>query len=200
MTEILFGYVSTYGLAAIAISAFLSCLAVPIPTSAMMLAGGAFAASGDLVLWQVVLVAFVSAVLGDQTGFQIGRRGGRSLIAVLKRKPRRADVIGRAETSIRAWGEIGVFFSTWLFAPLGPWVNLIAGAAGLSWLRFSLWDAAGEAIWVGVYVSLGYLFRARLLDLATLVADWAGLITSAGVTVLLGFLLVRAVLRTRRKG
>jgi membrane-associated protein len=199
MTELFFGFVSTYGLAAIAVCAFLSCLAVPIPTFAIMLAGGAFAASGDLVLWQVILVAFTSAVLGDQTGYQIGRRGGRSLIAVLGRNPQRADIIKRAESTIQAWGGIGVFFSTWLFAPLGPWVNLIAGAAGVTWLRFTVWDAAGEAIWVVGYISLGYLFRARLSELVDIVGDWGGLITSAGLTVLLGVFLASAAVKARKK-
>ena len=63
------------------VSAFLSCLLVPIPTSLMMLTGGAFAAAGDIALWQVALAAWVGAVLGDQTGFFIGRKGGKAALA-----------------------------------------------------------------------------------------------------------------------
>ena len=198
MNEVLFGFVSTYGLLVVAVSAYLSCLAVPVPTFAVMLSGGAFAASGDLVLWQVIAIAYVAAVLGDQTGFQIGRRGGPSIIARLERNDKRAMLISRAQITIQSWGGIGVFFSTWLFAPLGPWVNLVAGAVGLSWARFTAWDAAGEAIWVTLYVSLGFLFAERLPELTELVGDWAGLITSATVTILFGVLLVRAA-RGRRE-
>ncbi len=200
MSDMLFGYVSSYGLPVIAIAAFLSCLAVPIPTFAVMLSGGAFAASGDLVLWQVLASAYVAAVLGDQSGFQIGRWGGPVVVGTLGRRPKSAAIIVRAQASVARWGGIGVFFSTWLFAPLGPWVNLVAGAAGMSRTRFIAWDAAGEAIWVLAYVSLGFLFGARLPDLANLVGDWAGLITSACLSAVLGAILVKTAIRRRRNG
>ena len=197
MTETFFGYVSSYGLPVIAFAVFFSCLAVPIPTFAVMLSGGAFAATGDLVLWQVLAVAYGAAVLGDQTGFQIGRWGGARVIATLERDPKRAALIVKAQEAVAKWGGIGVFFSTWLFAPLGPWVNLMAGAAGMARPRFVLWDAAGEAIWVGVYVLLGFLFGSRLPELADLVGDSAGLVTSAGVSAILAVLLIRAAIRYR---
>lgn len=194
MTEVFFGYVSSYGLPVIAIAAFLSCLAIPIPAFAVMLSGGAFAATGDLVLWQVLTTAYIAAMLGDQTGFQIGRWSGPAVIAALERHPRRAALIVRAQASVAQWGGIGVFFSTWLFAPLGPWVNLIAGAAGMERPRFVVWDAAGEAIWVTAYVLLGFLFGSRLPQLADLVGDSAGLVSSAGISLILGIFLVRAAL------
>ncbi|MEN8893419.1 DedA family protein [Planktotalea arctica] len=199
MTEVFFGFVSSYGLPVIAISAFLSCLAVPIPTFAVMLSGGAFAASGDLVLWQVLLTAYVAAILGDQTGFQIGRLGGSRVVAKLARNPKRKVLIEQAQDAIHKWGGVGVFFSTWLFAPLGPWVNLMAGTARLGWLRFTLWDAAGEAIWVAVYVILGFAFTDRLPELAKIVQDWAGLISSVALAGLIGALLIRNVEKLHKK-
>ena len=96
-------------------------------------------------------------------------------------------------------GGVGVFLSTWAVAPLGPWVNLVAGAAGMRWARFTAWDAAGEAIWVAGYVGLGYALGARLPALVELVGDWAGLVSSAAITLILGTMLLRAALRHRRE-
>ncbi len=197
MDELFFGFVSTFGLPVVAVSAFLSCLAMPIPTFAVMLAGGAFAASGDLVLWQVVATAYASAVLGDQAGFQIGRLGGATVVARLERNPTRAALVGKARRTVDRWGGPGVFFSTWLFAALGPWVNLIAGAMRMSWLRFTVWDALGEAIWVTVYVYLGFVFAERLPELADMAGDAAGLVTSLFLVAGLGLLIVRAARRAR---
>lgn len=87
------------------------------------------------------------------------------------------------------WGGVGVFFSTWLFAPLGPWVNLAAGAAGLSWLRFTLWDVAGEAIWITFYLSLGYLFSDRITELADILSNSVGLLLAGLAAVVSGYLL-----------
>ncbi|MGB5557275.1 MAG: DedA family protein, partial [Paracoccaceae bacterium] len=75
MTEALVDLVARYGALVIFLSCFLSCLLLPIPSSLLMLTGGAFVASGDLVGWQVAGAAWLGAVLGDQTGFRLGRVG-----------------------------------------------------------------------------------------------------------------------------
>ena len=192
MTEAFFALVSTYGALAVFASAFLSCLALPIPTAFVMLAAGAFAASGDLALWQVALAAYVGAILGDQTGFLLGRAGGARLSAFLTRRPARAEVLTRARSLVDRRGGVGVFFSTWLFAPLGPWVNFASGLAGLGWLRFALWDAAGEAIWVTFYLGMGYLFADSIAELASVLSDASGLLVAGLATAILGYALLRA--------
>lgn len=198
MTETLFQLVSTYGLLVVAASAYLSCLAIPIPTAVVMLAAGAFSAAGDLVFWQVLGTAWLAAVAGDQTGFHIGRWGGPPLIEAIARRTHREQLIARAQETVRTYGGIGVFFSTWLVAPLGPWVNLIAGAARLERWRFTVWDVAGETIWVTAYVVLGYAFGSRLDELTQLVTDWSGLLASVAAAVGLGIALVLR-LRARHK-
>lgn len=185
MTDAFFGLVSSYGAAILFVSCYLSCLFIPIPSSLLMLAGGAFVASGDLVLWQVVTGAYLGAVLGDQTGFRLGRFGDDVLIRLTRGRPARERVLDRARKMVARRGGPGVFFSTWLVAPLGPWVNLIAGATGLGWVRFTLWDAAGEAIWVTVYVALGYAFAGQITFvgdvLSNAVASLAALIVAGGL-------------------
>lgn len=181
MTDTIFTLVTTYGVYVIFASAFLSCLALPIPTSLMMLSGGAFVASGDLVLWQVGAAAFAGAVTGDQSGYLIGRFGGTRLVNRIARAPARRAVIERARKTVDERGGIGVFLSTWLVAPLGPWVNLIAGATGLSWPRFTLWDVAGEAIWVAVYVGLGVGFAGQVANIADVLGNAVGLLAALAV-------------------
>ncbi|MEL7459832.1 MAG: VTT domain-containing protein [Pseudomonadota bacterium] len=196
MTDTLFSIVAQYGVAAIAISAFLSCLLVPIPTAFLMLAGGGFAAAGDLNFGAVVAAAYLAAVLGDQTGFQIGRMAGPRLDAFAGESGPRRAILDRARDTVDQHGGKGVFFSTWLFAPLGPWVNLTAGAAGMSRWRFTLCDAAGEAIWVTFYATMGYLFASQIDALSTVLSNAAGALASAAVAVGIGAILWR---RRRRK-
>lgn len=196
MSETLFALVTAYGPVVIFASAFLSCLALPIPTSLMMLAGGAFIATGDLAPANVIMAAWVGAVLGDQTGYVIGRRGGAPLADRLARRPSRRVVLERARTLVRTRGPMGVFLSTWLFAPLGPWVNVIAGTAGLSWRRFTVADVAGETIWVTLYVGLGYLFADRISTVAEVMSDIVGLIAALGLAGLAA-LWIRGALRQK---
>ncbi|MCP3972467.1 MAG: DedA family protein [Rhodobacteraceae bacterium] len=199
MTETLFALISAYGPIAVLASAFLSCLALPIPTSLMMLAGGAFAATGDLELANVMLFAFAGAVIGDNTGFAIGRFGGTRLAERLARAPSRRAVLDRACALVDRHGGLGVFFSTWAVAPLGPWVNFVAGATGLSWVRFAIWDMFGEAVWVTLYVGMGYYFASQIDFLATVMGNVSGLLAAVAVAVGAG-LWIRGALRARAMG
>jgi membrane-associated protein len=183
MSETVFSLIADYGSFVIFASAFLSCLALPIPTSLMMLTGGAFVATGDLILWQVVAAAYLGAVTGDQAGFLIGRHGGTPLVERLARAPARRAILDRARAMVDRHGGMGVFFSTWLTAPLGPWVNFIAGATGLGWLRFSVWDVLGETIWVAGYVGLGFVFAANVSAVADVLGNAVGLIAALTVAV-----------------
>ena len=197
MTELFFSLVSTYGTLVIAVTTFLSCLALPIPSSLVMLAGGAFVASGDLNGWAVVAAAYGGAVIGDQVGYRAGRYGGPILEQRLARVPARAALLVRARAFVERWGVAGVFFSTWLVAPLGPWVNVAAGAAGMGAVRFTIWDALGEAVWVTIYVGLGYIFAANIGTLSALLGNAVAALTAAALAVGLGVFLVRAA-RGRR--
>ena len=197
MTETVFALVSSWGPWVIFASAFLSCLALPIPTSLMMLTGGAFVASGDLALWEVVAAAWTGAVLGDQAGYLIGRFGGTPVVDRLARAPARAAVLARARALVDRRGGLGVFLSTWAIAPLGPWVNFIAGAGGLGWARFSVADVLGEVIWVTVYVGLGQIFAANVSMVADMMGSVVGFVAALAVAVTAA-LWIRGVLRAQK--
>lgn len=184
MTDWLLALVPTYGLWLLAAATFLSCLAIPIPASILMLAAGGFVAAGDLPLLGTLAAAVVGATLGDQFGFLAGRRGGARLLAWLGS---RAAPVEKARALLERRGSVAVFFSRWLVSALGPYVNVAAGAAGLSWARFTLWGVLGEAVWTGLYVGLGYAFTGNLAaasDLAWTILGFAG---AAAVAIGLGY-------------
>lgn len=197
MTETILALVPVYGLALIAVATFLSCLALPIPASLVMLSAGGFAAAGDLVLWQTMAAALLGAILGDQVGYQMGRIGARGLSGHAL-SPKRAALMGKAAGYLQDKGTWAVFFSRWLVSPLGPYVNFAGGAARLDWARFTRAGAAGEAVWVTLYVGLGAAFTDDLLALADLMSNVSGLLAALAVALGLGFWL-RAALRQRSR-
>lgn len=198
MTETFLALVAAWGAYAVALSAYLSCLLVPIPTALVMLAGGAFAAAGDLSLSSVLFAAWLAAVLGDQTGYQIGRLAGPALERVAARRPKADAAYAKARKLVAEKGGYAVFFSTWALAPLGPYVNFAAGAGGLGMARFTLWDALGEAIWVGFYVMMGYTFSTGITELATVLSNASGFVVAAAGVVLFGLLLLRRIRAARK--
>jgi membrane-associated protein len=197
MTDSIFALITAYGYIGVFVCAYLSCLLVPVPTSLMMLAGGALAASGDMSAPVLIVAAFSGAVLGDQTGYFIGRKLGRRAIHRLSRAPARAKVIARAQKTVDDRGGLGVFFSTWLVAPLGPYVNLVAGTAGLPWVRFTIADVLGEAIWVNLYIWVGFAFAGSLTMVAEILGDVMGLIAALAIATSAG-LWIAHVLRPQR--
>jgi membrane protein DedA with SNARE-associated domain len=193
MTEALIALVPVWGIGLVAVATFLSCLALPVPSSLVMLAAGGFAASGDLALWQVALAALAGAVAGDQVGYRLGRIGGR-----LAARGAAAEVLGRARALLEARGPWAVFFSRWLVSPLGPYVNFAAGAARLPLARFTPAAIAGEIVWVAIYVGLGAAFSDRILALADILGSASGLLAALAIAALLG-LRLRSALRQRHR-
>ena len=131
MTETLFAMVPSYGPYLVLASVLLSCLAIPLPSSLLVLAAGGFAASGDLDLWSVALAAFLGFVAGDQLAYQLGRRGGDAMKARLSGKPKMAKLVGKAETFVDKRGAWAVFLSRTVVSPLAPYVSYVGAAAGL---------------------------------------------------------------------
>lgn len=188
MTETFLTLVATWGVYAISLSAFLSCLLVPVPTALVMLAGGAFAAAGDLSVQNVLFGAWLAAVLGDQTGFHVGRRMGPLIERYAYRRRKTREAHDKARNWVAAKGEYAVFLSTWALAPMGPYVNFAAGAGGLGLLRFTVWDALGEAIWVGVYVMAGFFFASEIAALAEILEKASGFLVCLAGAGLIGWI------------
>lgn len=192
MTDLVFTLVADYGVAIVFCVTFLSCLALPVPSSLLMITSGGFAATGDLVLSTVLTAAFLGAVLGDNTGYWIARGLGQKLGLWLDAHPKRAKLKARGEAFMEKRGGSSVFFSCWLVAPLGPYINYISGITKFTWLRFALWGIAGEIVWVGLYVGLGYSFADNISTLASLMGNASGFITALVAVLALGLWLIRA--------
>lgn len=192
MTEIILALAADYGVPLLFSVTFLSCLALPVPSSLLMLASGGFAAAGDLPLAQVAAAAFFGAVIGDNLGYWIARTLSDRLVNWLASRPKRAALRRKAEAFMDKWGGSSVFFSCWLVAPLGPYVNYVSGLSRFSWPRFALWGAAGEVVWVGLYVGLGYSFADNITEISSLLGNLSGFLAALVVAVGLGLWLRHA--------
>ncbi|MDO8883821.1 MAG: DedA family protein [Pseudotabrizicola sp.] len=196
MTDWMLSAVPTYGPWLVAIVTFMSCLAMPVPASMLMLAAGGFAASGDLSVWQVALAALLGALCGDQIGYWIARKGGAHLLDRFA-TGKRAQLLARARAFVAAKGAIAVFLSRWLVSPLGPYANAIAGATRMRWLPFATAAFAGELVWVGVYVGAGYAFGDNLEAATEFAGSILGFLAAGAVAAGLGWWLWTLAKRER---
>lgn len=186
MTEWLLALVPTYGLWLLAATTFCSCLALPFPASILMLTAGGFVAAGDLVLWQTFAAAAAGGIAGDQVGYWAGRTVGTPLLAKVRRDPARDKLLARAVQIMEKRGVVAVFLSRWLFSPLGPWVNLTAGSTRYPWARFTVAGVAGEAVWAGLYVGMGYGFGGNIEAASEMLGSILGVLAGGAAVIFLG--------------
>lgn len=199
MIDWLIGLVPQYGAWLLAVSTFLSCLALPIPASVLMLTAGGFIASGDLTVVEGVGGALAGALLGDQVGYAAGRWQGQLLI---ERLSARSGLIARASAMLAQKGGVAVFLSRWFASALGPYVNVAAGASRQPWPVFTFWDIGGEAVWVLLYVGLGYGFTGNIEAASAMAMDMLGFVAAGMVALGLGYglwTLIRAESRKQDK-
>ena len=171
MTDSLLALLPSYGGYLLALVTLLACMAMPIPASVLMVAAGGFAMTGDLLLWQALLGAFVGAVIGDQVGFQIGRLGTGYVERLEAKGGKQAAALKKATAFTRRRGVLSVFFSRWLVSPLGPYVNLTAGAARMNWAGFTIGSLLGEAVWVSIYIGMGAGAADKVAELEAKLAE-----------------------------
>ena len=139
----------------VAVSAFLSCMMIPVPTSFLLLTAGALSGTGHLHLPELTIAAAAGGTLGDLAAFSLARRVGPWLD---RPGSHTAAALNKARSFVERRGALAVFLSRWLVTPLGPPTNYVAGMAGLPLPRFFAASAAGETIWAALHLLAGHLF------------------------------------------
>jgi membrane protein DedA with SNARE-associated domain len=120
---------------------------LPVPGETGLIAAAVLASQGKLSIELVIPIAAAAAIVGDNIGYQIGRKGGRWL---LQRPGRfhyqRTQVLLTGEPFFERHGPKAVFFGRFLLG-LRIWASWLAGATRMRWSSFVLWNALGGCIW-----------------------------------------------------
>jgi undecaprenyl-diphosphatase len=181
-----------YGYAVVFVGVLLENAGLPVPGETVLLAGAALSRSGPLWLPWVVVTAILGAILGDNIGFLIGRRGGRAL--VLRHGPK----IGLTESRLVQFdrffdrhGAKTVFIARFVTG-LRVFGALLAGTSGLRWGRFLLYNATGAVAWATTFGAVGYFLAYSWESLET----WIG---RTGLALLAILAVIAAVALLRRR-
>jgi membrane protein DedA with SNARE-associated domain len=150
--------IMTYGVWALFVILYFESFGVPLPGESALIASSLLAVRGDLEIAHVFLAAWTAGVLGDSTGYLIGRFGGRYLLERfghwVKLTPER---LAKVEDQFRRKGFYIVL--TARFVVLLRQLNgIIAGSVTMPWHRFVAANALGAALWAGVWSFGPYLF------------------------------------------
>lgn len=127
-----------------------------VPSEATVIAAGALAGTGDLVLSFVLLAAAGGAVIGDNVAYLIGRTGQAQVSRRVLRSSRWQARIARAEKMLRERSATIIVVSR--FIPGGRTATMLsAGLVGLPWPRFAAYDLAAGILWAGYASVVGLI-------------------------------------------
>ena len=135
-----------------------------LPGDSLLFGAGVVLAQhgSDVNAWLLSGAALLTAVIGNQIGYYIGRGAGTTLIARRGGRVLNRDNLERAQAFLDRRGFFAIVAARWI-----PWIRtlapLIAGAARMDPRRFMLATFTGGLLWVPTLVLLGY-YGAGLLD------------------------------------
>jgi undecaprenyl-diphosphatase len=143
----IFSATQNLGYPALAAFVAVEALGVPLPGETAVIFAGLAAASGRLSIVAVIVVAAAAAIVGDNIGFVIGRRGGRALLERPGRFEReRRRVLELGDPLFERHGAKAVFIGRWITG-LRVWTSWLAGASDMRWPVFLLFNALGGIAW-----------------------------------------------------
>jgi membrane-associated protein len=135
-----------------------------LPGDSLLITAGLFAARGDLDIVWLNLALCAAAIVGDATGYWIGRRAGKALYS----RPnsllfRREHLVKTHEFYERHGGKTIVIAR---FMPiLRTFAPVVAGAAEMTYRNFAIYNVVGGISWVVSMTLAGYYLGRLVPDI-----------------------------------
>jgi membrane-associated protein len=134
----------------------LESMGVPSPGETALVLAAILASQGKLQIWLVIVIGVASAIVGDNTGYLLGRRFGREVLTA--RGPlhkHRERAIAAGDRFFERHGPKAVFVARWIalvrFA--AAW---LAGINKMPFRQFFFWNALGGISWGVTFGLAGY--------------------------------------------
>lgn len=156
MAQTFLHWLGSYGYAGLAVGVFLESMGLPLPGETALLVAAFAAGSGRLHLPIVIAVAAFAGILGDNLGYLLGRRLGRSWI---ERHGRRFFVtperLARMDRFFDRFGPAAIALARFITG-VRVVAAFAAGVARLAWGKFLAFNVLGALVWATTIGLLGY--------------------------------------------
>jgi membrane-associated protein len=135
-----------------------------LPGDSLLVTAGLFAAKGDLNIVWLNLALMAAAIIGDATGYWIGRRAGKALY----NRPnsfffRKQHLIKTHEFYEKHGGKTIVIAR---FVPIiRTFAPVVAGAAEMTYRQFAMYNVLGGIGWVLSMTLIGYFLGRSVPDI-----------------------------------
>ena len=186
-----------HGYLAVAGFVLLEDFGVPLPGETILIAAAVYAGAGQLNVVAVGVVAVAAAILGDNIGYLLGRTGGRPLVL---RYGKYVLLTEKRLDAAQGWftrhgGKVVVIAR--FIEGLRQANGWIAGITRMHWLRFVLFNSLGAVLWVGTWLTVGYVSGSHIDTVYRAFQRYVVYFVIA-VAVIIAALIIRHVLHRRR--
>ncbi|HEY3162650.1 MAG TPA: VTT domain-containing protein [Vicinamibacterales bacterium] len=127
-----------------------------LPGDSLLITAGLFAARGDLNLTLLIATLIPAAILGNATGYQIGKRTGKALFSRPDSLLFRREHLRMTHEYYERHGGMTIIIAQ--FAPiLRTFAPVVAGVAEMGYKRFASYNVIGAIAWIASMTLGGYL-------------------------------------------
>ncbi len=191
----LFEWLSQYGYVGLFAGLLFGILGLPIPDETLLVFCGYLIYRGRLDFTTTFLAGFAGSLCGITLSFYLGRSLGRAVVhrygKYIRLTPAHLERVDRWFERIGAWSlSIGYFIPG-----IRHFTALVAGMGHMRYFTFALFAYSGAAVWVALFLTLGYVFGDRWENTSALVHRYTLIATAVGAVVLAIVWLYRRRLR-----
>ena len=126
-----------------------------LPGDSLLFTVGVVAGAGNLNIVIVNVVLMAAAMIGDSTGYLIGRKTGPRIFNRPNSRLFKREHLMRTQHFYEKYGGKTIIYAR--FVPIvRTFAAFVAGVAGMPYLRFLPFSVCGAAGWVVFMTTLGY--------------------------------------------
>lgn len=126
-----------------------------LPGDSLLFTAGFLASQGYLNVGLIILIAFVAAILGDNTGFFLGKKYGRKIFSNKESKIFNPSHMQAASDYYQKNGGKTIVIAHFIPA-IRAAAPFITGIANLKYKTFIIYDVLGVTLWTVGLSLLGY--------------------------------------------
>ena len=128
-----------------------------LPGDSLLFAAGAFAATGALDPWLVMLLLTIAAIAGDTANYWIGEKIGDRAFEPGRYRFLKPEYLEKTHRFYEKYGGKTIIIAR--FVPIvRTFAPFLAGVGVMSYRRFLCYNVVGGVLWVVLLVGGGYCF------------------------------------------
>lgn len=174
--------IENFGLLGIMVVIFAECgllVGFFLPGDTLLFSAGVLVRNNSFhqPLWLIIVLECVAAIIGNQIGYEIGRRSGPAVFRRPDSRLFRPEYVERTSHFFQRYGAPAIVLGR--FVPvIRTFITVMAGAGRMDYRTYTLYTVVGAVLWATSVTVLGYF-----LGKVKFIADNIELLLLAGVAV-----------------